>query len=207
MTTAAPTTEKDRSIWRRLLASPAGQAAVSDEEAAHASRRQELIAEKMRLTSDAEARAPKLRKAEAAALKARNFAREKLRMTEIELSRSIHVAYGVSHQHSTQIARIDCELIETADPRIDEAIERWSAELEQVRRTKIYGWEEQTGRQLNGYSETIRRSNSPDVVRGLERIAAAIHGLGELKLMNSENVEANIFSITNGLPTARDFAA
>jgi len=196
-------------IFERFLRTDEGQKIEQEIETEKLSARQELVEEKTRLTAAAEKEFPRLAKAKAAALQARNSARENLRACEIELSRATQAAYGASHKLSTQVGRCDRELLESVDPRIEESRQKWFAEVERIRQSGLRCWEESTGKFSGrfGDAETIARSNRGELLAAMNRVTLACEKLEELKFTCPPNVELAISEITDGLPTLSDFTA
>jgi hypothetical protein len=162
--------------------------------------RKQLFAELETLRNDPEIR--ELFKSEDAAIKEWETAKRelgKLERSALDAGLTRSSAVGV---RDMKIRPIELELLDSADPLIQETIDDFHEERERILKVPTHFWTEGTGKLDvdTGREIEVRRSNYDSLREVAEKFRLATIDLQALKLKNVDDVESAVRKVAKRLP-------
>lgn len=188
-------------LLERIMQSSVGKKIQREEDDLISSQRESLVAQLADLEAEELKGAPKLQAAVEKAREARDKAKLALRGAEQQLQTAISASSRASGHFSQQRSDIERELWNTADPAIDEFVERLGDLLRQGR-SWFQSWTETV--QTAGGTKLVNRGNSLQVNARLAGIREAISQAEALKLKVVDDVAGELVKIESAIPALEE---
>lgn len=184
---------------RWYLSTPEGSRIAEQSRMEQQANRERLVAELEALDAEGQKQAAAAQARIAKAQAAFDKAEAAWRAAGDELAKAQHQDMGESFSRSGRRARLERELIESADPQIAAFVAQLNEEADRTRRTRIEVQTELTAWGLSTRQRCLS-TNRPSIDRRLDAIAQARQAAEGLKLSAATNVAEQLEALWASLP-------